>query len=268
MVGYQFQKMNTYRREWQETRDYFWQLIWRAPNLQPDTLIITYQPQTQFLPDNSITAILNWIYDPDNHSAIVHYKLFDLAYRLPFLASLEPDTPVSHIGFSGSTSQALVISSTPGTCLRVLTPEDARLPHLSETLIPALHLTNTDQIITGEEVQPPAFLEPEPVHGWCYYYAKAALAEQQGNWEEVVSLEEQANNLGLTPLSPAELTVFIKGYAHVGQADRSLELSEKAVGMDPAFSPLICQVWENIPPSTYASQSETIDSWLEEQKCP
>lgn len=130
---------------------------------------------------------------------------------------------------------------------RVLSPEDARLPHLSETLIPALHLTNTDQIITGEEVQPPAFLGPEPEHGWCYYYAKAALDEQQGKWEEVVSLEEQANNLGLTPFSPAELTVIIKGYAHLGQADRSLALSEKAVEMDPAFSPFICQVWDNIP---------------------
>ncbi|MBN1372544.1 MAG: hypothetical protein JW987_11455 [Anaerolineaceae bacterium] len=266
IVGFQFQQMNTYRREWDITRDYFWQLVWRAPQLEQDTLIITHQPPTQYLTDNSLTGLLNWIYDPENHAPNARYKLFDMAYRVNHLPSYEPNTPVTHLTFSGNTSQTVVIYATPGTCLRVLAPEDALLPHLPETLLGALPLSNTAQILPGESAQPPAFLGPEPVHGWCYAVSKAGLAAQQGDWAEVTRIYKQTRADGLSPLSPAELTVFIKGYAQTGDVDSALALSDQAIQIDTAIRPLVCQVWRNLRDEI--TTQTAIDEWMNGQKCP
>jgi len=33
------------------------------------------------------------------------------------------------------------------------------------------------------------------VHGWCYYYQKANLARQQGDWEQVIALGREAEKM-------------------------------------------------------------------------
>jgi len=261
-VGFQFQQMNTYRRDWDVTREFFWQLVWRAPQLRPGTLILTYHPPTQYLTDNSLTALLNWVYDPNNHGPKVGYKLFDLAYRANYLPNLELGKAVEHLGFSGSTAQAVTLYASEGSCLRVLSPEDASIPYLPEELGEALPLTNLDQILPGNPVQPPVFLGPEPEHGWCYSVIQADLAAQQGDWEEVRRIYEAAAAQGMAPLVPAELTVFIKGYAQTGDLDQALALSDQAIQIDTAIRPLICQVWRNLRAGADA------EAWMDAQRCP
>ena len=41
-IGSHFENANSYRREWQTHKDFFWQLTWRAPQLQDGTTILTF----------------------------------------------------------------------------------------------------------------------------------------------------------------------------------------------------------------------------------
>jgi hypothetical protein len=60
----------------------------------------------------------------------------------------------------------------------------------------------------------------EPAHDWCYFYQKAELARQQGDWETVAALETEAASLELAPSDPIEWMPFIQAYAYLGQIEK------------------------------------------------
>ena len=64
-AGWQFYNANTFRREWELSRDFFWQLSWRVPGLKPNTLLLTHEFPFKYYSDNSLTAPINWMYAPD-----------------------------------------------------------------------------------------------------------------------------------------------------------------------------------------------------------
>jgi hypothetical protein len=57
---------------------------------------------------------------------------------------------------------------------------------------------------------------PEPAHRWCYYFEKADLALQTGDWESVAALGKQASAAGLHPEDWVEWTPFLQAYAYLG----------------------------------------------------
>jgi hypothetical protein len=100
----------------------------------------------------------------------------------------------------------------------------------------------------------PAIYHPEPEHGWCYYFEKADLARQLGDWEEVARLGDTALKLDDHPNNPVERFVFIEGYAHVGDWDRAIKLSRESYQVSKDYvGPLLCRLWERI-------ETETTDS--------
>ena len=115
-------------------------------------------------------------------------------------------------------------------------------------------LSNRDQILDSATAVMPAIYYPEPAHGWCYYFEKADLARQVGNWKEVAKLGDTALMLDDHPNNPVERFVFIEGYAHVEDWERALKLSKESYQVSKDYvQPLICQLWERV-------KTETIDS--------
>jgi hypothetical protein len=157
--------------------------------------------------------------------------------------------------FHGDTSQLVVIDYSPPGCVRVLDPQ---IDYANRLLLPQLReasgLSNTSLIREEDAVTLPASLfHPEPVHGWCYYFEKAELARQFGNWKEVAKLGDVAFQLGEHP-DPIERFVFIEGYAHVGDWERARKLSQESYRVSRNFiGPLLCQLWQRI-------EFETTDS--------
>jgi len=95
---------------------------------------------------------------------------------------------------------------------------------------------------------PESLFTPEPERGWCYYFEKADLARQFGDWEEVVKLGDKAFKLeNDSPNDPVERFVFIEGFAHVGDWQRAVELSKVSYRVSKDYvGPLLCQLWERI----------------------
>jgi len=208
--------------------------------------------ELKYYADNSLSAALNWIYAPDNHTDHVNYVLFYPTNREEL--SLDADIPVRYDflagSFEGNTSQAVVIYYAPPKCLRLLDPEIDPVNHLipEDTLLrDAAMLSSTAPVLNEAASRMPDIYGSEPVHGWCYYFEKADLARQMGNWTEVVSLGDTAFQLNDYPNDPIERFVFIEGYAHVGQWQEALKLSTVSYQVSRNYvGPLLCILWERI----------------------
>ena len=84
---------------------------------------------------------------------------------------------------------------------------------------------------------PADLYNPEPAHGWCYYFEKADLARQQGDWQQVAALADQAFGLGDYPNDPTERLPFIEGYAHVERWEQAMELTRQSADISPVMRP-------------------------------
>ena len=119
-------------------------------------------------------------------------------------------------------------------------------------------LSNPEQILDSPTAVMPTIYSPEPAHGWCYYFEKADLARQFGDWKEVTKLGDIAFKLDDHPNNPVERFVFIEGYAHVGDWDRALKLSKESYQVSRDYvGPLLCQLWTRIEKETTESQNKT-----------
>ncbi|MBF8256412.1 MAG: hypothetical protein HW375_1319, partial [Anaerolineales bacterium] len=254
-IGQQFFNANIFRRDWEKQRDIYWQMTWRIPALEPNTVLLTHQMPIDYETDISFTAPINWMYAPNYTEADLPYLMLYTEKRLggTTLPSLEPNIPISFpyrtVTFRGNTSQAVVIYMPQDGCLRVLDPTRgdmdvyAKLPNGIANAIP---LSDTSRIITN--TKPPAIpmFFPEPKHEWCYYFAKAELAQQTDDYQTVVSLGNEAISLGYKPADQNEWLVFIKAYALTGNLETAEILSTAALAEDIRIRRGVCTAWEQV----------------------
>ncbi len=293
MAGRQSLWMNDFRREWESQKTLFWQMTWRAPGLTPGTTVLLndrafLSPAPQLAPidarvfnyyaDNSLAAVLNWIYAPNNHSDQMDYLLLYPKSRVGgSLPSFEKDQPINYDflagTFVGNTSQVVAFYYAPPGCLRLLDPEidSANRFIPDETLMrDAARLSSSAWILPGETATPPNVYGSEPSRGWCYYFERADLARQSQDWEEVIRLAEIAFALDDHPNDPVERFVFIEGYAHMGDWARAQELSLESYRVSKEYmAPMLCSLWTRIekmtPPN--AEQAMTVNAMREEFAC-
>ena len=80
----------------------------------------------------------------------------------------------------------------------------------------------------GESHTPPiSIFGSEPVHDWCFYFQKASLARQNGDWDVVANLGDEAQSQGLHPNDPIEWMPFLQAYAILGDQQQVKVLSTR-----------------------------------------
>ena len=272
-MAFQIHVTDNYRTEWKAQRSYVWQLIWRAPEVRPGTIFIS--EDNMIFPHNDDEAfafLLNWAYYPMSTSPELAYEFFWISARLGGqLPGLEPGLQVltDHGGatFTGTTDRLVVIRSSPGSCLRILDPvydadapllprdvNDAEpgfrfasfaLPRQTAQALP--YANNSLAIFDGAQPSVPEWLfGAEPEHQWCYYFEKADLARQQGNWTTVAKLGDKVFKIPFYPDDPAEYLPFIEAYGRLGRMKEAEDLTDKAADINPALRPMLCAAWQRI----------------------
>jgi len=261
-AGYQHRVGLDYAREWQEQRAFFQQLAWRAPDLAPGTALVTQQFKFDFSSDNSLTAALNWMYDPEAPQSELPLMLFYLNLRLGgAIPALESGRSVNldygPFTFSGSTDAALLLHHNPPDCLRVLDPQvDAQLATLPPRLRGALELSNLERILptpARPAALPAVFGPPEAAPGWCYYFEQADLARQLGDWEAAAALGLEAQAQGLGPFTFSELGPFILAFGHTGRWDEAFAWSLEALEKGLQAEAWLCSLWDSLRAGTQDS---------------
>jgi hypothetical protein len=256
-IGQQFYTANDFRRDWARQQEIFWQMAWRMPGLEPGTVILTHELPLNYETDMGLTAPLNWIYAPNYTRGDLPYALLYTRTRLggASLPTLEPGQPISFeyrtVKFEGSTSQAVTIIVPPNACLHVLDSVYAggdtyeRQPRFLRDAIP---LSDPSLIITDAKPpeMPVALFGKEPSHSWCYYYEKAELARQVGNWQAVTKLGDEARAQSFVPGDALEWLPFIEGYVITGNYQTARDLSILAYQDDSRPRKGLCFTWNRI----------------------
>lgn len=250
-IGFHFQNGMAFKRDWETFQDFFWQLTWRAPNLEKGTVILTTNFPLRFYSDNSLTAPLNWTYDAENRTPQLNFLFYftDVRLKSQRLKALTRDQliqqPFRSFFFEGNTNQSLVIRYAPPGCLQILDLEYANsgiLPNLTQLEADAIPLSNLSQIITDTDSSktPPADLfGPEPPHSWCYYFEKADLARQKKYWQAIIRLAEEAKSRNLRPRNPSDWLPFIEAYIRSGDSENAKSLMDASL-RDEKYLPGIC----------------------------
>ena len=250
----QFSTANTYRRDWSNQQELFWQMSWRMPALKEGTAVLAYDLPIQYASDLQLTAPLNWMYAPDFQGRYLPHAMLFLKTRFT-VSELRPDQPITlpyrTARFNGNTSNVVVIFKEADGCLRVLDP----LYNGVETviganpyLLKAIPLSNPDLILT--EAPTPKMEElifgSEPPYNWCQVYEQAEISRQLGDWSEITQLYTKARNAGLTPNLPVEYLPFIEAFAREGDMDTALTLTNNTLKEQKSMCPSLVTVWDRV----------------------
>jgi hypothetical protein len=254
-IGQQFFNANIFRRDWAKQREIYWQLAWRIPAMAPGTVLLTDQMPIDYETDLSFTAPINWMYAPNYTRSDLPYALLYVEKRLGRVAlpSLEKnigiDLSFRTVDFRGSTSQAIVIYMPRNGCLRVLEPasgDEITYAGQSHFLVDAIALSDPTLInVDANEIAKLPFVS-EPDHTWCYYYAKAELARQKGDWKQVNDSIDEAMSLGYQPEDAFEWLTYIEAQAMIGDIITAEELSDKTLAEDKGIRAGLCELWKRI----------------------
>jgi hypothetical protein len=251
----------------------WWQLTWRAPDIQDDTLVMTYSangynPQQ----DYEIWGPLNLIYRPQLSKAppiqaeVLNSDTTENILKLKVLNNDVRDIPL-HRDFNN----LLLMSLSPvSSCLHIV---DGSLPVYAQgealLLKQVGEYSHSDRIIpNGETPVPPASIfGMEPEHGWCYYYQKASLARQRGDWEELDRLYKEVNELKLNTSDKSEMIPFFEAFVNLGKYEDARSLYRKQIRGSPEVRLSVCESLKNDPgyPPAYGYDYERVNQILCEE---
>jgi hypothetical protein len=251
---------------------FWWQVSWRAPQIRPNTLLITQYPEIIIEEDYFIWGPANLIYYPEVHYNAQNNNLAPISAILlnpktidQILYSNLPQASYRRgIATESEYSDLLVITQPfPEACVRVLNGGNPELSQYDSAVIKLLApRSRLDRVIPDVEpaLPPQAVFGSEPEHGWCYYYEKADLARQTGNWQAVASLGDEAWNRSLYPADIVEYVPFLQAYAQLDQQSQLQRIFEIIQERDNLAKEHICPVIKSSTLSNNAQQ--LVDEYL------
>jgi len=208
---------------WNVQRGMWWQMTWRAPDIQADTLVMAYisggyNPQQ----DYEVWGPLNLIYNPNPAKApAIQAEVLNSDTSYSILEKEVRNNHVRDIRLHRDFNNVLLLSMPSSvSCMHVI---DGQLPVYSagESLLVEKvgAYSHIDRIIsTGTAPVPPrSIFGNEPAHDWCYYYQKASLARQSGKWKEIGKLYDEVRKLNLDTDDKSELIPFFEGLVNSGR---------------------------------------------------
>jgi len=255
---------------WGFQRQMWWQFTWRAPDVKDDTLVMTYS-STGFNPeqDYEIWGPVNLIYNPEPAVApAIQAEVLnpDTAYSI--LKEDVLDNRDRDIKLHRDFNNVLLMSmSSLSSCLHVI---DGRLPVYSaaesDLIRQVGEYSHAERIIPAatSPVPPFAIFGSEPEHGWCYYYQKASLARQNGDWQEISRIYDEVQQLNLETNDKSEMILFFEAFVNLGKVEEAQALYKKEIKGNAEVRFPICAFLEKDPgyPPEFGYDYHTINQML------
>ncbi len=253
-IGIQIRFENNYRWDWERQLRTYWQLYWRAPALKPGTVVIGFNAISPTTVNYVGAFAINDLYLPGK-----------LTSSPPVWFVNYPKTPISanmdkfltgnwvyvdqfdNISAPVRPDNSLAIDYSEGRCLKVISSDDRVNPDFPDGYRTVINISSPG-LILGESTLIPSrrIFGPAPTPSWCYYFEKADLARQEGQWDEVLKLKEKADKAGMEPLSSFELFPFIEAYAMRSDWVHAQKLSLAAYKAMPKTSAGLCLIWKRV----------------------
>jgi hypothetical protein len=253
---------------WQVQKDLWWQLSWRAPDLKDWTVLWVHLPDElgiNFEQDYETWGPADMIYadEINTETTKIPWIQGEVFYDGTLSLLQQGDSSLDEfrmVSFTKDYGNSLVMSIPSSiSCLQVY---DNNKLEFSEYTNPLVQVGATysliDRVITDGpgHVPPESIFGPEPEHRWCYYYQKASLARQAGDWDEVIYLLEQANQNGYRANDRVEWIPFFEAYVNLDRVQEARKLAT-IIKSNQGVASLICDNFTDTPgyPGVYDYQT-------------
>jgi hypothetical protein len=251
--------VNRYRLDWSVQNAYYWQVAWRVPALEAGTAIISWEQPAPSIPGYDASFAYNVLYGGSAPDGAVPFWFFTNDRFLNF--DLKPGKPIVYkdrnLKFTGSTSNAIaIVHQGEKRCVQVVDKAYADQPFYAAGQEQLVAVSNTDRILADTQPRLPSqqIFGPEPAHTWCYYFEKADLARQLGDWDTIIDLDRHARAASLAPAFGPEFIPFIEAYANRGDWQQAIQLSTAAQNSVAEMEPLLCSTWKRLAALPSADQ--------------
>ncbi len=281
-AGFHLRTANEYRWMWTFQTRFYWQLAWRAPALQSPTAIVA---ENLFLPHQdlfSTSSALNVLYPQPSNPERLAVWMYTLQPR--FTTDNPPSGPMTFatkmrtFRFSAAIpKESIFVQYDPNKkrCMWVLSQRDRANPDISELTRSALYISNLERIQAGPVVAgypPTEYFGAELEHGWCYYFQKADLAAQLGDWAQVRALGDEAQAKGFRlvnpdSMEPREWLPFVEGYARAETFSTARDLTLAIADRYPRYRAIYCDLWTGLSQDAANPNREPAAGMLQDLAC-
>ncbi|MBI5822395.1 MAG: hypothetical protein HZB18_00050 [Chloroflexi bacterium] len=263
-----------YVNETTATRNFWWQVMWRAPMIEEGVTLIAFYPGSPLSEDYFIWGPANFIYYPE--------KQANNPVKIKLPASVLTNDAVLNIITNGGMETPLrrgnylerdfgnvlvMIQSSPNGCVRLI---DGSLPEVSPYDDDRLKLiasySNLESVaLEGSPQTPPELVfGKEPDHGWCYFYQKADLARQRGEWGLIPGLIQEALDKGYYPEDSLEWMPFLQANAVIGDLEK-MRSTTKLVGTDKFMRLQACEIMMEF--MNQETLDDAVNEFIEKKIC-
>lgn len=235
----------------QRTSDFWWQVAWRVPQFEKNTTLIANINSVATEEDYFVWGPANFIYYPESQNdKLVQPALYaavlnqNTVQKVIIRERQEYDNRRGIITYKNYRNILILSQPSSNSCVHVingLQPEFSNFESDSIRVIGSY--SEMEHVLVDEtsHTPPEIVFGTEPAHSWCYYYQKADLARQRGEWESIVSLGNEAQESGYSPSDAIEWMPFLQAYAVMGDIDRLIKLAP-TVRANLYIAQQVCQI--------------------------
>jgi hypothetical protein len=229
-VAAQFGNSVQWAQFWEDQRELWWQLSWRAPQLEEGSVLLVEPPGKDFFEDYEIWGPANLVFAPGADLPQIYAEVFaPVTLEKIRVGTTETRGLRDFLEYSLSFHHSLILSRPERTsCWHVLDGKDPLFPQdTSGMLYATVRRSKIDQIVVDAppSYPPTHIFGNEPAHEWCYYFQKASLEAQKGDWNRVAQLADLALEAGFKPIDRSEWLPFLKGLVMVDRNDEAEEMA-------------------------------------------
>ena len=244
------QTARSFQASWDKQQQLYWQLHWRAPSLEANTLLVADQEILFFMGIYPTAFAVNVLYPQTTPPPVASYWFnagFEHVDFERFAAGGTLSFEKYGTTFDATAEDVLALTFEPGLdqCLWILRPELAsvRESHrTSQDLARTLRRLADFRSARGRIPRQRIFGE-EPPRTWCYFFEKADLARQLEMWDEARRLWGEANDGGFRAANGVEMVPFIEAHARLGDWQTAQALTRQAQVLPDRPTSLLCAVW-------------------------
>jgi len=215
-----------YRDFWETQRQTWWQLYWRAPQIEDGTTVIASLPGGyQFAEEYEVWGPLNLVYHPGEPLMIPGQVGFKQLVVNLEQGTIEERLVRGTVTVNRDYNYSL-ITSTPSTvsCLHVYNGSLLDVSTIESSNITLLAPYSKMDLIIYDAASPAApsqIMGDEPRHGWCYFYQKINLSLQAGQWADAAQFADEASLADVQPQDVAEWLPALEAYANHGEEKKA-----------------------------------------------
>ncbi len=227
-----------FTKETATIRDFWWQVSWRIPDITQETTLIANYPSGAVIEEEYfVWGPANQIYYPEGTSksrvrpgvyafVLTHDTVLNILTQQTQTSGIRRGTII----YPDYQKILILTQPTSDSCLQVIDGSQPTYSHWEDDKIMQIgSYSDVGYILSGAEshTPPEIIFGEEPAHGWCYFYEKADLARQRGDWDEVYALGAEASQQGRVAKDPIEWMPFLQSYIHIDDVDRLAKVAKE-----------------------------------------